>query len=456
MQNPQPTPRQEILWSPHPGPQTRFLASVASEALYGGSAGGGKSAASIALPLRWVDNPSFRCLFLRREAKYLADALDKSNALYPKLGARLVQSPKTIWTFPSGAKIWLNHCEHENDVANYDSLEFHLVVFEELTHFTEKQYRGIRARIRGTDPTLPRFSRATSNPGGEGHDWVLKRFGAWLDPTHATSATTGELRWYRGDDEVQRGTPDALSRTFIPARLSDNPSVTADYRAQLLDLDPVRRAQLLDGNWLIKPAAGLYFKRGWMPVIDSAPHDDPIVSRVRYWDRASTEGGGDWTVGAKVARTSKGLYLLEDVVRAQKAPGGVEALIRETAERDGHDVPILLEQDPGQAGKFEAEYYRREFAGWNIRAIPKRVNKITAASPLSAQAAPVGASLHGNVRLIRGAWNETALQELESFPDGDHDDIVDAASGGFGAVAKAAPSLSALDQYRKLLPRPSH
>lgn len=447
-------PPMEILWRPHPGPQTRFLASTAAECLYGGAASGGKSAASIALPLRWVDNPRFRCLFLRREAKYLSDALDKSEALYPKLGARLVKSPKMIWTFPSGATIWLNHCEHESDVANYDSLEFHLIEFEELTHFTEKQYLGIRARIRGTDPTLPRFSRATSNPGGEGHDWVFKRFGAWLDPKHANPAKSGELRWYLKGDEVSRGTPDSLSRTFIPAKITDNPSVTKEYRAQLNDLDPVRRAQLLEGNWLIKPAAGLYFKRQWMPVLDHLPDDDAVVQRVRYWDRASTEGGGDWTVGAKVARTGKGLYILEDIARAQLAPGGVEALIRKTAESDGREVPILLEQDPGAAGKFEAEYYRREFAGWNIRAIPKRVNKITAASPLSAQAAPVGASAWGNFRFLRGTWNDTAYQEMEGFPDGDHDDIVDAASGGFGAVAKAAPSHSAFDKYRASLPRP--
>jgi len=186
-------PEGQILWRPNPGPQTKFLSSSAAEVLFGGAAGGGKSAGSIALPLRWTDNGSFRALFLRREAKYLSDAIDKSTALYPQLGAKLVQSPKIIWTFPSGAKVWLNHCEHETDVANYDSLEFHLVIFEELTHFTEKQYRGIRARIRGTDPTLPRYSRATSNPGGEGHEWVFKRFapGTSAPPSRVTP------RWAR-------------------------------------------------------------------------------------------------------------------------------------------------------------------------------------------------------------------------------------------------------------------
>ena len=81
---------QRVLWRPNPGPQTRFLASTASEVLYGGAAGGGKSAASVALPLKWIHNGAFRALFLRREAKYLSDAIDKSQALYPHFGGHLV------------------------------------------------------------------------------------------------------------------------------------------------------------------------------------------------------------------------------------------------------------------------------------------------------------------------------------------------------------------------------
>ena len=202
-----------MLWAPNPGRQTRFLASRARRACYGGAAGGGKSQALMALPLRWVNNPSFNALYLRREAKYLGDAITKSRKLYPHLGARLVLGPRIEWRFPSGATIWFNHCEHESDITNYDSFEFGLVMFDELTHFTEKQFDGICARLRGTDRSLPYVARAATNPGSDGHEWVKKRWGAWLDRKHQRPAEEGDLRWYLEGDEVPPGTPDALSYT---------------------------------------------------------------------------------------------------------------------------------------------------------------------------------------------------------------------------------------------------
>lgn len=411
------------MWSPNSGPQTEFVCCPASEALYGGAAGGGKSAASIALPLRWIENPAFRCLFLRREAKYLSDAIDKSTALYPHFGAKLVQSPKIIWTFPSGAKIWLNHVEHEKDVSNYDSLEFQLVIFEELTHFTEKQYLGIKARIRGTDTTLPRWVRSTTNPGGDGHEWVFKRFGPWLDPAHPTKAKPGEVLWYDGDEIVPYGTTGALTRTFIPARLSDNPYINQDYASQLKQLDPVRRAQLLDGNWLVQPARGLYFRRAWLEIVDAAPVQ---AVRVRAWDRAASPEG-DWTAGVRLARAG-GVWYVEDVVRFRGTPAEVVATIKQTAELDGKGVAIALEKDPGQAGTFESDWYIRALAGWNVRAYPIMKDKITRVQPVSAQAEA------GNLKVVRGRWNEVFIQELEAFPEGSHDDQADGLSCGFNAV----------------------
>jgi predicted phage terminase large subunit-like protein len=410
----------KVLWVPNPGPQTKFLACPAAEACFGGAAGGGKSAASIALPLRWVENPRFRCLFLRREARYLRDAIDKSEALYPHLGARRNATTNT-WTFPSGAQVWLNHCEHESDVANYDSLEFALVIFEELTHFTERQYLGIKARIRGTDATLPYWVRATTNPGGEGHEWVFRRFAPWLDPACPIRAVPGALLHFLGDELALAGTPDALSRTFIPARLADNRHVTPGYRAQLLQLDPVRRAQLLDGDWLARPAAGAYFKRHWFDVVASAPVE---ADRCRYWDRAASPTG-DWTAGVRMARARDGRCYIEHVTRLRGRPAEVGAAIRAALEDDGPDVAVVLEQDPGQAGVAEIDRYVIDLAGANVRAVRPTGSKITRAQPLSAQAE------HGNIRLVRGPWLDAFVRELESFPEGEHDDQVDAASGAF-------------------------
>lgn len=419
-----------MLWRPNPGPQAQFLASTADEALYGGAAGGGKSAALLALPLRWIHNPRFRALYLRREAAYLGDAIDKSEALYSKLGGKLVRSPRIEWTFPSGATIWFNHCEHEKHVRNYDSFEFNAVLFDELTHFTEKQFTGISARLRTTDPTLPTIARAATNPGGEGHEWVFKRFGAWLDPNNAQPAAPAEKRWFLGEQAVPPSTQDAISRTFVPALLSDNPHIPPTYRAKLMALDPVRRAQLLGGDWLVRPAKGLYFKRAWFRVLDAIPSQ--ITGRCRYWDRAASPEG-DWTVGARWSRTTNGLFVLEHVVRFRGTPGEVHSTLKLTAQTDPPGTAQVHEKDPAQAGLVEAEALVRLLAGFDVRIQPKRSDKIVAAGPASAQAEA------GNCALVPGAWfeqhGEAWLSEHESFPEGANDDCVDTTSGAVSWLA---------------------
>jgi predicted phage terminase large subunit-like protein len=415
-----PQSSQTILWSPTQA-QALFLSSPADEALYGGAAGGGKSAAVVALPLRWVDNPRFNALVLRRDTTQLRDLISKTEALYPALGAKLNLTTGT-WRFPSGARVWFTHCEHETDVSRFDGQEFHLVVFDELTHFTEKQYRAIRARIRGTDPTLPRATRATTNPGGPGHEWVFARFAAWLDPKHPRPSESGRLRWYTGDDEVARGTPDALSRTFVPARLEDNPHVTPEYRAALLQLDPLRRAQLLSGDWLARPAAGLYFKRDWF----RAGRLGERITRCRYWDRAASPTG-DWTVGLRMASDGTA-FLIEDVERLRGTPSQVQTRIRGIAETEP-DVTQVLEQDPGQAGVAEVDAYARLLRGLPFRFVRPTGDKVTRALPASAQAEA------GKIYCAEGAWRTTLFGELEAFPEGGHDDQVDALSGAVNFLA---------------------
>lgn len=427
--NSQTKPAQQILWQPNPGPQTEFLSSPADEVLYGGAAGGGKSAAILALVLRWVANPRFSALVLRRDTTQLRDLLSESKALYSKLGGKLNQTTGT-WEFPSGARVWFTHCEHEADVARFDGQAFSLVCFDELTHFTEKQYLAIRARIRSTDPTLPCWTRSTTNPGGPGHEWVFKRWAAWLDPKHSRPAAPARLRWYRGNDETKPNEQDALSRTFIPAKLSDNPHLAGNYRAQLLQLDPVRRAQLLGGDWLVRPAKGLYFKRAWFRVLDAIPSQ--ITGRCRYWDRAASPEG-DWTVGARWCRTTSGLFVLEHVVRFRGTPGEVHATLKLTAQTDPAGTAQVHEKDPAQAGLVEAEALVRLLAGFDVRIQPKRSDKIVAAGPASAQAEA------GNCAIVPGAWfeqhGEAWLSEHESFPEGANDDCVDTTSGAVSWLA---------------------
>ena len=113
----------------------------------------------------------------------------------------------------------------------------------------------------------------------------------------------------------------------------------------------------------------------------------------------------------------------------------VERQILATANQDRElygRVEVGIEQDPGQAGKFEASHYSRLLSGFNVRLYPAKQGKIKRAEPFSAQCEA------GNVFLLQDSWNNHLINELEQFPDGAHDDIVDACSGAFSALSKGA------------------
>lgn len=176
------------------------------------------------------------------------------------------------------------------------------------------------------------------------------------------------------------------------------------------------------------PREGGLFKRAWFPVVDAVP---ATHRRVRRWDFAGTEqigsGDPDWTVGLRMCE-SGGVFYIEDVQRDRVSPAGVERMLVATAQQDGQGIPVRIPQDPGAAGKSNAAHQIRLLAGWDVRAEPETGSKEVRAGPLSAQAEA------GNVRLVRGAWNEAFLDEVTVFPNGAHDDQVDAASGAFASL----------------------
>jgi predicted phage terminase large subunit-like protein len=444
-----------VLWEPNPGVQTEFLSSDAREVLYGGAAGGGKSAAIIAAPLRWIEFPDFRCLTLRREATQLGNLIDKSQ-LYRHLGASF-HGTDLIWTFPEGAEVRFAHCKDEADKFNFSGDELQLIQFDELTHFTLGQYQEICSRLRSPNPLLPRYIRATTNPGGIGHEWVLARWGAWLNKDFEAEglsprfdeegerlppARPGEILWVLkvGDDEVYvpKGTPRALSRQFIPAKLSDNPKLTEadpEYEIQLEQHDRVRRAQLKDGNWLAVAGKGDYFKRQWFRMLPARP---VCTHLIRYWDRAGSVAG-DWTVGALMGRTAAGRFVVLDVARMRGRPGEVLTFMQSTAAADGKRVVIGLEQDPGQAGVDQIESTVKALAGYRTVVVRPTGKKAVRAGPFSSQCES------GNVDMVIGPWNQAYFKEAEDFPEGANDDQIDASSGAFNWLA-GAPASIAIEQ----------
>ena len=272
--------QREVVFAPNPGPQTEFLAASEQEVLYGGAAGGGKSFGLLADPMRYFHNPNFNGLILRRTNDELRELIWKSQELYPKAfpGAKWAEK-KSQWTLPSGAKLWLTYLEREDDVRRYQGLAFSYIAFDELTqHPTPFAWDYMRSRLRTTDPDLPIFMRATTNPGGAGHGWVKQMF---IDPAPAnhafvaTDLSSGEpLEYPEGHEKA--GQP-LFKRRFIPASLTDNPYLMegGQYEANLLSLPENQRRQLLEGDWAVADGAAFPEFRQSIHVVEpfEIPHN---------------------------------------------------------------------------------------------------------------------------------------------------------------------------------------
>jgi len=183
------------------------------------------------------------------------------------------------------------------------------------------------------------------------------------------------------------------------------------------------------------PREGGTFKAEWFKYVDGAP---VTTQRVRFWDRAATADGGDYTVGVLMGAIEGGKYVVLDVHRGQWSSGDCEKEILATAVSDGHDTAQRMEQEPGAAGKDVIASYSRLLAGYNFRGEPSRGTKEFRADPLAAQCEA------GNVQLARGAWNDEFVEELCAFPRGHHDDQVDAVSGAFTWLSKSGRVINAM------------
>src|SRR5271167_126430 len=285
------------------------------EIFFGGAAGPGKTEGLLMAALQYVDQPCYRALLLRRTFRQL----NQSNSIMNRARQQLAYTD-AVWnttdkryTFPSGATITFGNLDSDDDVFQYDSSEFQYIGFDELTSFSEAQYTYLFSRLRATkDNPVPLRMRSASNPGNRGHDWVKARFMIGQPP-----------------EALQRDYP---SRFFLPARISDNPHIRRDeYLKSLANLEPVRRRQLLDGDWEVSPRGNL-FRREWFAIEDDWPRE--VTGIVRAWDDAATRDGGDWSVGVLMAMVRSGMVYVIDVVRIQGSPLEVERLKAVTAHAD--------------------------------------------------------------------------------------------------------------------------
>ena len=247
----------DLAWVPNPGPQSDAWYSEADELFYGGSAGGGKSDLAIGLAITQHE----RSLILR---KYLDDARDMSERMLGILGTRDNWQSQLLYYRNGKRSIKFAGCRNIDEMQRFKGKPHDLKVFDEIGDFPEAVYLFITTWTRSATKDQRCRIVCTGNPPTDPEGlWVLKRWGAWLDPMHPNPAKDGELRWYTNingqDTEVDCIGPHiidgketfAKSRTFIRAVLQDNPDLTQDksYESTLDALPEAYRLAYRDGRF---------------------------------------------------------------------------------------------------------------------------------------------------------------------------------------------------------------
>jgi predicted phage terminase large subunit-like protein len=181
------------------------------------------------------------------------------------------------------------------------------------------------------------------------------------------------------------------------------------------------------------PQKGGLIKREWFPhFVDAIPPDEIVLARVRGWDCAATEDGGDWTVGVKMAYCRSGRVYIEDVLAGQWGPEtfeGEHGILKNTARLDGPRVRVREEQEGGSAGKKIIHAHQILLAGWDYEGTTvSGQSKVERNKPFRSHAS------QRLVILLRAAWNSEYLNILCNFPNGAIDDHVDATSVAFNGA----------------------
>ena len=404
--------------------QAAFMLLDCREAFYGGAAGGGKSDALLMCGLQYVDVKGYAGIIFR---KTYSD-LTKPGALIDRAKEWLFQFSDVRWDdknkkfeffkkYGPHKEVWsilqFGYMENANHKYNYQGGEYQFIGWDELTHINIDCYKYMFSRLRRLkDVDIPLRIRSGSNPPDDDQGiWVYDRF---VNPKK------------RLKDSI-----------FIPAGMDDNPHLdNEEYAQSLNELDPVTRARLKDGDWIIT-RKGNMFRRNWIQTVDAAP---PVRRKIRFWDMAATDidkakkrnksGEPDYTVGFLLSE-SKGIYYIEDIIRVQKSPAITEQLQKSAAIGDGYGTLVREEQEPGSSGIAIVDTKMRNlFRGYNYKGERSTGNKAERAGPASA------AMENGLIKIVRDCRHtEEFLNEMETFPGGLHDDMVDAFSGAFNALA---------------------
>ena len=283
----------KIHWQPHPRQEVALLRAQddIDELLYGGARGGGKTDAGQVwlIEPKYIKHPKYRALVVRKNADDLSDWLDRAEQMYAPLGGVRTGLP-AVFTFPSGAKIKTGHLKDKGAYTKYQGHEYQKMLIEELTQIAlEGNYEKLLGSCRSTIAELKAQTFATTNPDGDGHEWVKKRF----------DCNNPDEKVREFHDE-QTGV--TKRRLFIPAKVEDNPTLVDNdpgYVAYLNNIsDETLRKQWRDGSWEEPIIEGAYYKTQFDKIknenrITKVPYESGIEVDT-WWDLGMSDHMTIW------------------------------------------------------------------------------------------------------------------------------------------------------------------
>jgi predicted phage terminase large subunit-like protein len=407
-------------------------------------------------PLKHIGNKGFGAVILRRTYPQImreGGMWDDSMELYP-LANGTSNISSLAWNFPSGAKISFAHIQHGQDVEGWKGAQIPLIMFDQLEEHPERVFFYMLSRNRSTCGVKP-YMRATVNPDPE--SWVARFIAWWIDQDTGLPIPerAGVVRWFAREANkwLWADTKEALlsenphldpeqpkSLTFIPARLEDNPILMQKdpgYRANLLAQDYVDQQRLLYGNWKVRAEAGKVFNRASFAIVRAAPAggEEGTGFDLAATEKKSKGDDPDYTA-AVTMRIVRGRVYITDFAMVRVGPAEVDTFILNTAQQrrasataSGANYRVRWEREPGSSGKRDNMRLVQMLDGLDARGIRPSGDKVMRAKPLSAQA------YANNVCLVEADWNEEFLRHYHAFPDGPHDDGVDAGSVVYNDMA---------------------
>lgn len=489
--------QQEIVFKAQEGKQKMALDTKADVMIYGGAAGSGKSRLILLKALKYAaHDPNFEGVLFRRTSPPLRGAgglFTEAKKLYSQLRPRIREKDmEVIFEQTKGGTLKFTHLENEGDAeGNHQGLQYSMVAFDELTHFTQTQFLYLLGRLRSASET-DSFCMASTNPDPD--SWVLSWVEWYLDEEgYPREDRCGQIRYFvivedkpvfadtaeelaleypdlcyvDNDNTGERVYVPPMTFCFINGNIFDNPELiraNPKYLSNLKAQTKIQRARLLDGNWLVRPEGANVWDRNWLhkKKLSELPSDFRTKFKfVRAWDKAYSEPSDtnrhpDFTASVKMAKDREGnMYIFGDYDdqtldektmvygRFRKRPGDRDSLILAQATIDDIHCTVILPKDPA-AGVVEYTEAAKKLnqLGFKVKPDPTPSNqkKMIRFMPFSS------ACQNGSVYIVEESFpNKATLEafykELESF-NGERstanrkDDWADSAASAYNALCK--------------------